>query len=148
MYLACQTKFWMYTWWIMGKKFVWKYMLGGCVLCTLGIRKRPCFGGVSRDFCWRLHIFNHIAFAFAWLWCWRINRERKRAWGIEMSYLLPHLHSGWAVDQAILSEEQRVVVIRFGHDWDDTCMQVLSLSLSITSLQSLPIQQSSFTSNM
>ena len=41
-----------------------------------------------------------------------------------MSYLLPHLHSGWAVDQAILAEEERVVVIRFGHDWDDTCMQV------------------------
>lgn len=41
-----------------------------------------------------------------------------------MSYLLPHLHSGWAVDQAILAEEGRVVIIRFGHDWDDTCMQV------------------------
>ena len=41
-----------------------------------------------------------------------------------MSYLLPHLHSGWAVDQAILAEEERVVIIRFGHDWDDTCMQV------------------------
>ncbi|WRX14059.1 Dim1 family - like 2 [Theobroma cacao] len=40
-----------------------------------------------------------------------------------MSYLLPHLHSGWAVDQAILAEEERVVIIRFGHDWDDTCMQ-------------------------
>ncbi|XVE66355.1 hypothetical protein DITRI_Ditri08aG0073800 [Diplodiscus trichospermus] len=24
-----------------------------------------------------------------------------------MSYLLPHLHSGWAVDQAILAEEER-----------------------------------------
>lgn len=35
-----------------------------------------------------------------------------------MSYLLPHLHSGYAVDQAILGEEERVVVIRFGHDWD------------------------------
>lgn len=46
-----------------------------------------------------------------------------------MSYLLPHLHSGWAVDQAILSEEERVVVIRFGHDWDDTCMQVHMLCL-------------------
>lgn len=44
-----------------------------------------------------------------------------------MSYLLPHLHSGWAVDQAILAEEERVVIIRFGHDWDDTCMQVLTL---------------------
>ncbi|KAF3667687.1 Thioredoxin-like protein 4A [Capsicum annuum] len=40
-----------------------------------------------------------------------------------MSYLLPHLHSGWAVDQAILAEEERLVIIRFGHDWDDTCMQ-------------------------
>lgn len=38
-----------------------------------------------------------------------------------MSYLLPHLHSGYAVDQAILSEEDRVVVIRFGHDHDKTC---------------------------
>ena len=70
-----------------------------------------------------------------------------------MSYLLPHLHSGYAVDQAILSvrglpislhpsllsrhvplssfslplpvqEEARVVVLRFGHDWDETCMQM------------------------
>ncbi|CAN1172749.1 Thioredoxin-like protein YLS8 [Linum perenne] len=40
-----------------------------------------------------------------------------------MSYLLPHLHSGWAVDQSILAEEERLVVIRFGHDWDETCMQ-------------------------
>ena len=36
----------------------------------------------------------------------------------KMSYMLPHLDSGYAVDQAILSEEDRVVVIRFGHDWD------------------------------
>ncbi|KAJ2233895.1 U4/U6-U5 snRNP complex subunit dib1, partial [Coemansia sp. RSA 485] len=28
------------------------------------------------------------------------------------------------VDQAILSEEDRVVVIRFGHDWDMQCMQM------------------------
>ena len=41
-----------------------------------------------------------------------------------MSYMLPHLHSGWAVDQAILSEEERVVAIRFGHDWDSECMQM------------------------
>ncbi len=41
-----------------------------------------------------------------------------------MSYLLPHLHSGWAVDQAILNEENRVVIIRFGHDWDPTCMEM------------------------
>lgn len=35
-----------------------------------------------------------------------------------MSYLLPHLDSGWAVDQAILTEEAKVVVIRFGRDAD------------------------------
>ncbi|KAG6843675.1 Thioredoxin-like 4A [Arthromyces matolae] len=39
-----------------------------------------------------------------------------------MSYLLPHLPSGWHVDEAIKSEEDRVVVIRFGHDWDTQCM--------------------------
>ena len=39
-----------------------------------------------------------------------------------MSYLLPHLDNGWEVDQAITTEEERVVVIRFGHDWDPTCM--------------------------
>jgi hypothetical protein len=27
-----------------------------------------------------------------------------------MSYMLAHLHNGWQVDQAILSEEDRVVV--------------------------------------
>jgi hypothetical protein len=30
-----------------------------------------------------------------------------------MSYLLPHLHSGFAVDQAILGVEDRVVIIRY-----------------------------------
>ncbi len=39
-----------------------------------------------------------------------------------MSYMLPHLHSGWEVDQAILTEEDRVVVVRFGRDSDPTCM--------------------------
>mmetsp|Transcript_7292 Transcript_7292/g.14948 ORF Transcript_7292/g.14948 Transcript_7292/m.14948 type:complete len:143 (-) Transcript_7292:3310-3738(-) len=39
-----------------------------------------------------------------------------------MSYLLPHLHSSYAVDQAILTEEDRVVVVRFGADADPTCM--------------------------
>ncbi|KAL9641438.1 hypothetical protein ABK040_013365 [Willaertia magna] len=41
-----------------------------------------------------------------------------------MSFLLPHLNSGWAVDQAIVTEEDRVVVIRFGHDNDPTCMEM------------------------
>lgn len=41
-----------------------------------------------------------------------------------MSFMLPHLHNGWQVDQAILSEEDRVVVMRFGHDWDPECMKM------------------------
>ncbi|GAA55172.1 U5 snRNP protein DIM1 family [Clonorchis sinensis] len=41
---------------------------------------------------------------------------------LAMSYMLSHLTNGWQVDQAILSEEDRVVVIRFGHDWDPSCM--------------------------
>jgi U5 snRNP protein, DIM1 family len=36
-----------------------------------------------------------------------------------MSFMLPHLHSGWAVDQAILSEEERVVIVRFGMKMDE-----------------------------
>jgi DIM1 family U5 snRNP protein len=39
-----------------------------------------------------------------------------------MSYLLPHLHSGWDVDKTIVNEENRVVVIRFGTDADSICM--------------------------
>mmetsp|Transcript_51076 Transcript_51076/g.103858 ORF Transcript_51076/g.103858 Transcript_51076/m.103858 type:complete len:143 (+) Transcript_51076:316-744(+) len=41
-----------------------------------------------------------------------------------MSCMLPHLDSGYAVDQAILSEEERLVIIRFGHDWDPACMKM------------------------
>lgn len=41
-----------------------------------------------------------------------------------MSYMLPHLNNGWQVDQAILAEEDRAVVIRFGHDWDPSCMRM------------------------
>eukprot|EP01080_Neovahlkampfia_damariscottae_P000014 gene14-4265_t len=40
-----------------------------------------------------------------------------------MSYLLPHLNSAWAVDQAIVQEKERLVIIRFGHDWDKICIQ-------------------------
>lgn len=32
------------------------------------------------------------------------------------------LHSGWHVDQAIMVEEDRVVCMRFGHDYDKDCM--------------------------
>lgn len=40
-----------------------------------------------------------------------------------MSFFLPHLDTGWHVDQAILNEEERLVLIRFGHDWDPECMK-------------------------
>eukprot|EP00004_Rigifila_ramosa_P007987 TRINITY_DN19177_c0_g1_i1.p1 TRINITY_DN19177_c0_g1~~TRINITY_DN19177_c0_g1_i1.p1 ORF type:complete len:156 (+),score=37.79 TRINITY_DN19177_c0_g1_i1:40-468(+) len=49
-----------------------------------------------------------------------------------MSYMLPHLHTGWAVDQAILSEPERVVIIRFGHDWDPECMQMDEVLFSVS----------------
>ncbi len=37
--------------------------------------------------------------------------------------ILPHLRTGWHVDQAILSEEDRLVVIRFGKDGHPDCMR-------------------------
>merc|ERR1719251_765953 len=48
-----------------------------------------------------------------------------------MSYLLPHLNTGWDVDQAIVNEDERVVCIRFGHDWDRTCMKMDEVLFSI-----------------
>ncbi|EZG55558.1 mitosis protein Dim1 [Gregarina niphandrodes] len=41
-----------------------------------------------------------------------------------MSYMLSHLTSAWQVDQAIVREQERLVVIRFGHDWDRECMKM------------------------
>ncbi|KAK6332392.1 U4/U6-U5 snRNP complex subunit dib1 [Orbilia brochopaga] len=38
------------------------------------------------------------------------------------SIVLPHLKTGWHVDQAIMSEEERLVVIRFGQDGKAECM--------------------------
>ena len=49
-----------------------------------------------------------------------------------MSYFLKHLHSGYAVDQAILSEEDRVVIIRFGHDSNDTCQAMDELLYKVS----------------
>lgn len=48
-----------------------------------------------------------------------------------MSFMLPHLHNGWEVDQAILSEDSRIVVMRFGHDYDPICMQMDEMLYSI-----------------
>lgn len=38
------------------------------------------------------------------------------------SIFLPHLKSGWHVDQAILSEDERIVIVRFGRDHERLCM--------------------------
>lgn len=40
------------------------------------------------------------------------------------SVVIPHLVTAWHVDQAILSEDERLVVIRFGRDWDPDCMRM------------------------
>ncbi len=48
-----------------------------------------------------------------------------------MSYMLPHLGSAWAVDQAIMTEEEKVVMIRFGHDYDPQCMEQDEVLFSI-----------------
>ena len=50
------------------------------------------------------------------------NRKRFPCTAENMAYLLPHLHSGWEVDQAIVNGDDRVVVIRFGRDANTTCM--------------------------
>ena len=41
-----------------------------------------------------------------------------------MSFLLTHLHTGWDVDQAIVWEKERLVIMRFGHDFDSVCMKM------------------------
>ncbi|GJJ76254.1 U5 snRNP protein, DIM1 family [Entomortierella parvispora] len=48
-----------------------------------------------------------------------------------MAYFLPQLENGWQVDQAILSEEDRVVILRFGTSWDPTCMLMDDLLYSV-----------------
>jgi len=48
-----------------------------------------------------------------------------------MSYLLPHLDDGWEVDQAIQLEEKRVVIIRFGHDYNKDCMKMDEVLYSV-----------------
>jgi len=51
------------------------------------------------------------------------NQKEKEQEGKMGSVVLPHLRTGWHVDQAILSEEDRLVVIRFGRDSDPDCMR-------------------------
>ena len=48
-------------------------------------------------------------------------------------------NNGWQVDQAILSEEDRVVVIRFGHDWDPSCMRMDEVGVAYPLIYLTPI---------
>lgn len=48
------------------------------------------------------------------------------------SVFLPHLKSAWHVDQAILSEDDRVVVIRFGREEETECMILDEILYSIS----------------
>ncbi|KAF5844965.1 hypothetical protein GGP41_001059 [Bipolaris sorokiniana] len=40
------------------------------------------------------------------------------------SVMLQHLPSAWHVDQAIITEERRIVCLRFGSDADPACMDM------------------------
>ncbi|KAK6457905.1 mitosis protein DIM1-domain-containing protein [Scheffersomyces xylosifermentans] len=48
------------------------------------------------------------------------------------SVFLPHLRTGWHVDQAILSEDDRLVIIRFGREEERDCMIVDELLFRIS----------------
>eukprot|EP00747_Dinoflagellata_sp_TGD_P168044 gnl/TRDRNA2_/TRDRNA2_193584_c0_seq1.p1 gnl/TRDRNA2_/TRDRNA2_193584_c0~~gnl/TRDRNA2_/TRDRNA2_193584_c0_seq1.p1 ORF type:complete len:144 (+),score=17.97 gnl/TRDRNA2_/TRDRNA2_193584_c0_seq1:94-525(+) len=40
-----------------------------------------------------------------------------------MAHALQHLHSAWAVEQAVVGgEDSKVVCLRFGHDYDPECV--------------------------
>ncbi|MCO5576179.1 hypothetical protein L7F22_029987 [Adiantum nelumboides] len=57
-----------------------------------------------------------------------------RSWLLKkgrMSEKLPHLHFVWAVGQALLSEDERAIIISFSHDWDQTCMKMDAVLASI-----------------
>ncbi|KAF5178991.1 Thioredoxin-like protein 4a [Thalictrum thalictroides] len=48
-----------------------------------------------------------------------------------MSYALRKLEHPWDVDDKIVNEHERVVIIRFGHDCDPTCMQMDEVLFSV-----------------
>ncbi|KAK6197466.1 mitosis protein dim1 [Scheffersomyces amazonensis] len=48
------------------------------------------------------------------------------------SIFLPHLRTGWHVDQAILSEDDRLVIIRFGREEETQCMIMDEILYSIS----------------
>lgn len=48
------------------------------------------------------------------------------------SVFLPHLNTAWHVDQAILSEDDRLVVLRFGREEETQCMIMDEILFSIS----------------
>lgn len=60
-----------------------------------------------------------------------VRRERVRSQVLMASVLLPQLRTGWHVDQAIVTETKRLVVIRFGRKNDRQCMIMDELLSSI-----------------
>ena len=49
-----------------------------------------------------------------------------------MSFLLPHLETKKAVDDAIKGSEDKVLVLRFGRDSDGVCMQLDDIVSGLT----------------
>eukprot|EP00405_Crypthecodinium_cohnii_P051888 CAMPEP_0206591302 /NCGR_PEP_ID=MMETSP0325_2-20121206/40168_1 /ASSEMBLY_ACC=CAM_ASM_000347 /TAXON_ID=2866 /ORGANISM="Crypthecodinium cohnii, Strain Seligo" /LENGTH=126 /DNA_ID=CAMNT_0054100487 /DNA_START=303 /DNA_END=679 /DNA_ORIENTATION=- len=41
-----------------------------------------------------------------------------------MAFMLPHLHTAFSVEQAVVNAGDRLVCVRFGMDYDPNCMQM------------------------
>lgn len=52
------------------------------------------------------------------------------------------------MDQAILNEESRVIVVRFGHDWDPTCMVSLIINWMSLMINCIQIVISTFVNSV
>ncbi|CAE8662491.1 unnamed protein product, partial [Polarella glacialis] len=48
-----------------------------------------------------------------------------------MAHGLQHLHSPWAVEKAITGDDSRVLLLRFGHDYDPECKLMDDVLLSV-----------------
>mmetsp|Transcript_33242 Transcript_33242/g.74084 ORF Transcript_33242/g.74084 Transcript_33242/m.74084 type:complete len:143 (+) Transcript_33242:16-444(+) len=46
-----------------------------------------------------------------------------------MAHRLPHLHTAWEVEEAVASEDKKVVCLRLGHDYDPECVLLDDLLL-------------------
>eukprot|EP00930_Biecheleria_cincta_P066043 TRINITY_DN52008_c0_g1_i1.p1 TRINITY_DN52008_c0_g1~~TRINITY_DN52008_c0_g1_i1.p1 ORF type:complete len:143 (+),score=30.08 TRINITY_DN52008_c0_g1_i1:47-475(+) len=48
-----------------------------------------------------------------------------------MAHGLAHLHTAWQVEKAVTEEDAKVVLLRFGHDYDPECMLMDEVLLSV-----------------